>query len=163
MTTIKVRSLTLEGFQKYGRYVSILAPVTPSIGEQPILFYRDIIQLGGVAPLSFSNTVVCPRKLCVDILEYHTATGEGFMMLDGDAIICVGIATADGEIPVDELESFYVPKGVMVYVNAGVWHYAPYCVEDKPINSLVILPERTYANDCIKKEVPEQQKLMIEL
>lgn len=163
MKTIKIQTLTFENFQKYGRFAQILNPVTPCIGKQPVLFYRDIIQLGSVSPLSFSNTVVFPTELLVNILEYHTATGEGFMLLDGDAIICVGIATADGEIPIDELEAFYVPKGVMMYVNAGVWHYAPYPVNNKPINSLVILPERTYANDCIKKEISTEMQLMIEI
>ena len=163
MNNINAQKLSLDKFQKYGRFAQIINPVTPCLGEKPVLFYRDIIQLGGVRPLSFSNTVVDPMELRVDILEYHTATGEGFMPLDGDAAICVGIATGDGEIPVDELEAFYVPKGVMVYLNAGVWHYAPYPVDKKPINSLVILPERTYANDCVKKQISAESQLMIKI
>lgn len=163
MKTIKAQKLTFENFQKYGRFARILNPEPPYIGKQPILFYRDIIQLGSICPLSLSNTVVYPMELLVDILEYHTATGEGFMLLDGDGVICVGIATADGEIPVEELEAFYVPKGVMIYLNAGVWHFAPYPLDKEPLNSLVILPERTYVNDCIKKEIPMEKKLMIEI
>lgn len=160
MKSIKIQKLDLEIFQKYGQYAPVINPITPFIGKEPIRFYRDIISLGH-GPVTVSNTVVNPIPFVVDKMEYHTATGEGFMMLDGDAVICLGIATANGKLP-DQLEAFHIPLGVMVYINAGVWHYAPYPVDDKPLNSLVLLPERTYAKDCIAVPIAEEDQLGLE-
>lgn len=148
MNTIAIKEMDLGSFQKYGRYAPVLQPTTPCLGTSPIRFFRDILSLGN-EPVTVSNTMVDPMPMIVDTMEYHSRTGEGFMILDADAVICLGIATSDGKLP-QTLEAFHLRQGVMVYINPGVWHYAPYPIGNQPINSLVLLPERTYALDCQK-------------
>jgi len=161
MNTIQAKPLTEQSFAKFGRYGDILNPVSPFIGETPIQFYRDILPLHGSVPLSASTTCVAPMELIVKVMEYHTATPEIVMMLDDDAIICVGPATADKNPPIDQFEAFYLPKGVMVYLHPGVWHYAPFPLHEKMIHSLVLLPERTYANDCVNVEIDKEHQVKI--
>jgi len=156
MNTIKVKSLTYESFRKYGSFSKIENPDTPYIGKSPVRFYRDILPLQ-LREVSVSTTVIEPIPFIVDKMEYHSDTGEAFMMLNGDAVICLGVATADGNLP-EQLEAFYVPKGVMIYVHPGVWHYAPFPTKNEVLYSLVLLPPRTYALDCSVLELPEEQQ-----
>lgn len=156
------QALTPHGFQKYGRYAALNAPDGPFIGENPVLFYRDLLPLGpSPEPLAASVTQVAPMPLLVDVLEYHTRSWEGFLCLDQNAYICVAPATC-GTPPVPEtFEAFLVPTGTFVYLHPGVWHYAPFPTEPKPLHSLVLLPERTYQNDCEKVLLPPEEQAEI--
>ena len=81
--------------------------------------------------------------------EYHTSCGEGILPLDNDILIHVGPPTsARVGLPVDKIQVFRVPQGTAVALRPGVWPGAPFTVNDQPANVLVVLPERTYANDC---------------
>ena len=53
------------------------------------------------------------------------------------------------------MQVFRVPMGTMVVLRPGVWHHAPFTVDDDPANVLIVLPERTYANDCLVVELGE--------
>jgi ureidoglycolate lyase len=69
--------------------------------------------------------------------------------LDNDILIHVGPPTSPRMgLPLDEIQVFRVPRGTAVSLRPGVWHGAPYTVDDRPANVLIVLPERTYANDC---------------
>lgn len=157
MKKIEVRNILGCDFSKYGRYVNLTEPDGPYIGEAPVRFYRDMMPLGGNETLSLSITLAEPRGNRVDIMEFHTKTGECFLSLDGDTYICVGEATAEARPNIDKMEGFFVPSGTAVYIHPGVWHFAPYPVEEHGVHSLVLLPQRTYANDCVKYEIPEDE------
>lgn len=163
MRKLTVKNILEHDFSVYGRCVNLLSPRTPYIGEDPIRFYRDMMPLGGNETLALSVTAVEPMKMTVDVLEYHTGTGECFLSLDGDTCICVGPATAKQAPQTEMLEAFFVPSGTAVYIHPGVWHYAPYPTGDKPIHSLVMLPQRTYANDCFKYQLKEDEKAELEI
>lgn len=159
MKKLDVNNIISSDFHAFGRYTNLLSPDTPFIGEEPIRFYRDMMPLSGHETLSLSITLVDPMPKRVEVLEYHSTTGECFLTLDEDTYICVAPATVDSVPKIEEMRAFYVPKGVAVYIYPGVWHYAPYPVGNHPIHSLVMLPERTYANDCIKYEFMEENVL----
>ena len=62
-----------------------------------------------------------------------------------------------GKDPVPELtEAFLVPKGTMVLLNTGVWHLSAIPVNKETAHVLIVLPERTYFNDCVVVEYPEE-------
>jgi ureidoglycolate lyase len=42
-----------------------------------------------------------------------------------------------------------VPKGTLVVLRRGVWHHAPFAAGKSAVNAIIVLPERTYKNDCI--------------
>ncbi len=151
MRTIQVEKLTVESFLPFGFYANLIDPQAVKIGAKPIEFYRDMVQLdlGGAGIASFSVCRVEPRDCVIDMTEFHTATGEGILPLDNEVLIHVAPATpVDAGPPLDEFRVFRVPQGTLVVLRPGVWHHAPITPNDRPANVLIVLPERTYANDC---------------
>ena len=163
MSTVSIQELTLERFQVYGSFANMLNPKSPKIGAPPIEFFRDMarVNLGRHTQVSCSICRVEPRPPVIDVSEFHSYCGEGMLPLDGDALIHVAPATASSEIPLDSVEVFRVPKGTLVAIHPGVWHHAPFAVQTEPVNVLILLPERTYANDCIVSPIPEDQRITI--
>jgi ureidoglycolate lyase len=162
MRSVTIEELSTEAFTSYGQYANLIDPDAVCIGEKPIQFFRDMLQLdlGGATKASFSICRVEERPCVVDLTEYHTACGEGILPLDADILIHVAEATPPGEVPADRVRLFRVPKGTLVTLKPGVWHHAPILADPsaKAANVVIVLPERTYANDCIVEELsPEQQ------
>ena len=159
----KVKELTLESFAKYGTFANMVNPKAEKLGAEPIEFYRDMAQLdlGGRTIASFSTCRVCKRPGVVDVTEFHNGTGEGILPLDADALIHVGPATPVGDVPLDRIEVFRVPKGTFVSLNPGVWHHAPFAHNAEVANVLIVLPGRTYAIDCHVTEIAEKDRIEI--
>jgi ureidoglycolate lyase len=159
----KINELTMEKFSKYGTYADMLKPVGIKFGEEPIEFYRDMVRLdlGQSNTAAFSLCRLIKRELVVVASEYHNHTGEMIIALDGDILMHVGPAIASGEVPVEDIEIFRIPKGVLVSINPGVWHHAAFPYMCDSVNVLVALPERTYMNDCFVVELPEERQIEI--
>jgi ureidoglycolate lyase len=49
-----------------------------------------------------------------------------------------------------------------VALRPGVWHHAPFTCDKEYVNTLIVLPERTYAIDCEVYEIPEEDRVEIE-
>jgi ureidoglycolate lyase len=165
MNRVKVKELTVEAFLPYGRFATLIDPKAEKLGAPPIEFYRDMVQqdMGG-SDISFSICRVEKRDPVINTSEYHTACTEGILPLDNDALIHVAPASPNGEtVPVDRIEVFRVPKGTVAILRPGIWHHAPFTVNDDPANVLIMLPERTYANDCEVYEHTAEEKVQIEL
>lgn len=162
MATVKVQELSLEAFQPYGTYSGLINPKKEKLGEPPIEFFRDMIQQDVCGSASYSTCRVEKRDFVIDISEYHTATTEGILPIDNDILIHVGPATSNNGIPLEKIEVFRIPRGTMVVLRPGIWHHAPFTVNDDPANVLIVLPERTYANDCEVVEHKENEKINIE-
>jgi ureidoglycolate hydrolase len=160
MYKLKVQELTLESFQKYGSFANMLNPNTIKIGAAPVEFFRDMIllNLGQNIEASFSTCRVSKRPLIVQDLEIHTFCQEGILPLDGDVLISLAPATANGDLPWDRLEAFQVPQGTMVTLRPGVWHCGPFADQADSVNVLVTLPERAYANDCAVVAIPGSEQ-----
>jgi ureidoglycolate lyase len=163
MNTVSVQPLTAEAFQPFGSFANVLNPGAERFGKPPVEFYRDIIQQDvGAETASFSICRVEARPLVIAAAEYHNRCCEGILPIDNDVLIHVGPATPpSAPLPVDRLKVFRVPRGTLVVLRPGVWHLAPYTTNDEPANVLVVLPERTYANDCVVSRLDESQHLEI--
>ena len=165
MRAIKAEPLSSEAFLPFGQYSRFINPDAVRIGEPPIEFFRDMVplNLGGTNLPSFSVCRVEKREMIVDVAEYHSASGEGILPLDNDVIIHVAAATPpDREPPFAEFRAFHVPRGTFVALHPGVWHQAPFTVNNDPANCLIVLPPRMYAIDCIVVEFPEPERIRIE-
>ncbi|HOE65623.1 MAG TPA: ureidoglycolate hydrolase [Candidatus Hydrogenedentes bacterium] len=164
MRNATVKELSLESFQNYGTFANMLNPKALKIGEEPIEFFRDMLQLdlGPARSASFSICRVQKRPAVVDVSEYHTGCGEGNLPIDADCLIHVGHATHDGQPPLDSIEIFRVPKGTMVVIKPGVWHHAPFVSDTDCVNVLIVLPERTYANDCVVVPVEGNEQIAVQ-
>jgi len=166
MRTVNVEQLTTDDFLPFGFYADILGARSERIGVPPIEFYRDQVQqdLGVASRVSFSNCRIGWRPLVIDVTEMHSTCGEGAMPLDNDMLLHVIPASPPGTGPdLAKARVFCVPAGTMVVLRAGVWHHAPFTPNRRPVNVLISLPERTYANDCHLMKLPRNQRITIKL
>jgi ureidoglycolate hydrolase len=164
MPRVKIKELTLENFNKYGSFANMINPDAVKIGAAPVEFFRDLIgqNLGRDTGVSFSTCRVTKRPFVVKELEYHTFCEEGILPLDGDILLTLAPATANGDLPWDRIEAFQISKGTMVTLRPGVWHCGPYAYQADVVNVLITLPERVYANDCRVVAIPADQQSEIE-
>ncbi len=165
MPSVKIEELTLEAYKPFGTFVNMINPDTEAIGGAPIQFFRDMALLPIQHPRSLPSFSVCrveKRPLIVDTTEMHTFTAEGNLPLDADALIHVAPATPNGECPKDRIRVFRVPRGTFVTMNAGVWHHAPFAYKADVLNMLIVLPERTYANDCLVIGLEKKDHVLIQ-
>ena len=151
MNALNVSQLDAGCFQKYGVFSDFVHVDSFSIGSPPCEFFRDlaVLDLGSHTSASFSICRIGNRPTVIDCLEYHNCTGEGMMPLDGDVYLCFAPASLANEIPLENVEVFFVPRHTMITIRPGVWHCAAYTVGSDSVDVLIILPERTYTNDCV--------------
>ena len=164
MRTVSVEELSVEGFLPFGYYSNMIDPQAVKIGAAPVEFFRDMLQLnlGSATIASFSTCRVERRASVIDVTECHSRTGEGILPLDNDILIHVAQATPpDSDLPLDEIRVFRVPRGTMIVLRPGVWHHAPFTVNDDPANVLIVLPERAYANDCRVETLAEEDRIRV--
>jgi ureidoglycolate lyase len=164
MYKVKVKELTLESFHQFGSFANMLNPNAVKIGAAPVEFFRDMIflNLGRDTGASFSTCRVSKRPFIVQDLEIHTFCQEGILPLDGDVLLSLAPATANGDLPWDRIEVFHVSKGTMVTLLPGVWHCGPFAYQADAVNALITLPERAYANDCSVTSIPSDMQTEIE-
>lgn len=166
MREIKVKELNLENFRPYGTFSQMINPTARGSGIGGMAFHADleVLELGGAHAAAFSITRVTDQLPPVILaLEQHAHCGEGILSLDGDMLVYFGPAGASYPGVLDELDAFLVPRGVMLTIRPGVWHCCPYTVNTGAINVLNVLPERTYANDCVMKMLAEDERVRIVL
>jgi ureidoglycolate lyase len=160
MKEIKAKDLTRENFNALGTFEKITEPTLKS--GRPVEFYPDLVRLFvGQNIASICVCRVAKRPYDVTGIEMHRNCGEGIMPIDGDIIVHLAPSSRNGVFPVDKIEAFRVPKGTFVALHRGVWHLAPFAVDKDVVNVLVVLPERTYAEDCVFYEIPEDQRIKI--
>ena len=146
MRTIQAQPLTVEAFREYGEFYDLLHPQGHHMGT----FFHDhvLMSVSGHAPAAFSAYVVeRPEAMIVKEAEYHNDTSEIILPLDGDIITYV--ATPSKELEPENTVAFYIPKGTVVRLNAGVWHKDSFAVDQDQVHTMICLPERTYQRDCV--------------
>ena len=166
MKTVKVQPLSRETFHKFGDYAHLIDPMDQcATGPKDgiLAFFRDMlpVDFGGSVPC-FSTCRIQMRDMVVTDAEIHDHTCEAAMPLDQDAVVWCAPAGASNDCPVDEIEAFLVPKGCMLMLRPGVWHHAAFAVEDRPLNVMIVLPERAYATDCCCISLPEDKQVTLE-
>jgi L-fucose isomerase-like protein/ureidoglycolate hydrolase len=161
--TVQVEELTIEAFAPFGTFKSLINPEGNTFGTPPIQFFPDLLTLTMVGKdvLGISICRVEPRPAIVDVTEFHSSTGEANLPLDADILIHVAEPTPNDITPWDKIRVFRVPMGTCVVMKPGVWHHAPFVVNAKVANVLVLLPERTYANDCEVAQLDSDQQTHI--
>jgi len=164
MKIIEVKALSLEAFRYYGTYHDLvdMAPLRPG-EERSNEFYPDLARLNLSRDMQAAASVarVAPCDPVIRFAEIHRYTGEGILPIDGDAVIYVGKPGRAADP--DALEAFLVPKGTFVSLNPAVAHGRQFVTGDTPVHVLILLPERTYANDCEFAQIPEDKQIRIDI
>jgi len=158
-----IKELTNDSFHIYGSFANMTPPSGPKLGFGKVEFYRDmaILSLGQIGEASFSVTRVQKRDNIIDAMECHQYTGEACLPLDGDILMHVAPASPTSSVPLDKIEVFRVPKGTLVVLRPGVWHCAPFAEKTEFANVMVVLPERTYANDIFFYKMTKEEEIQI--
>jgi ureidoglycolate lyase len=165
MKTVKARELTRDGFAPYGHFAEMVRPVEPLTGKDT-WFFGDLATLDMGRPsgtVSFSTCRTPALEFVLKSMEYHSYTGEGILPLDGDCVLNMAMAQLDFDQALDHMEFFRVPRGTMVVIKPGVWHWAPYPVTGGSVSALIVLPTRTYANDCVNRDIPQDRWIRFEI
>ena len=160
MRKITAKPITIENFAPYGSFASVSNPSGNHLGD----FYPDqvLLPVSGNMPIAFSPLVMHKaERIVVDAAEYHNTTGEGILLLDDDAVIHV--APPSKEPVPGKTEAFIVPKGTIVRLNVGVWHFGALPVNKDTLHVLIVLPERIYMNDCTVVHYAEEDQIEIEM
>ena len=161
MREIKAEKLSLQSYHPFGEFADLLEPEGEFIGSGEVLFYRDMVSVyTGSVMTAFSIVQTANREMTPVEAEQHKAGTEILLPLDDDIVIFVAPAS-DGYYPAGKEKAFIVPKGMMVTIKPGVWHKAPFPVNKEKANTLVILPEREYALDCIVEKIGEDQRFRV--
>jgi ureidoglycolate hydrolase len=164
MKTIKAIPVTEANFAPYGYLADIANPQNAyGLGDYPCTFHRDIAlaPMASTAPIAFGSLKVGRRSMIIKDVEYHTLASEVMMPFDCDMVMYVGPANS-GEPEPEKLEAFVIPKGTLLVFRAGMWHGAPFPLEENG-TVLICLPERTYLNDTTKLFLDEKDFISIEL
>jgi ureidoglycolate lyase len=166
---LKVKQLTTESFKPYGTFAALTPPTdAPLVDAGVIKFWPDCGGVLSIGPFGNNEVAIgiCQvawRALQVDVSEFHTSTGEGNIPLDGDIYIHVAPPSTGDEPPLDAFEIFLIPQGTCVVLKPGVWHHAPYATTPGAVvNTVILLPQRTYANDCEVAELEAQYVMTFE-
>ena len=154
-----IKELTVEAFKPYGSFANMVKPTGSRMGG----FHPDmaIMTLGQANEAAFSVTQVQKKENIIDAMECHNHTGEGILPLDGDVLVHVAQPSRTDKVPLDQIEVFRVPKGTLLTLRPGVWHCAPFAENSDVVNVLVVLPERTYANDIYFYMIPKDEQIRI--
>lgn len=149
MREIKPQALTPEAFRPYGEYMDLLHVKKAEENTTATnVFTPDLVtlHLDGKMPASICMARVSECERVITALEYHQFTCEGILPLDGDIDIYVGESSF--KVDPNQVVSFRVPKGTFVKLKPGVLHGRQYVVNTPQVNILILLPERTFGNDC---------------
>jgi ureidoglycolate lyase len=89
--------------------------------------------------------------------EFHNYCNETIIPMNGDILMHFAPASDKDILQTDQIEVFRIPALTLVTVRPGVWHHIPFTHTCDSADILVVLPERTYINDCHLYMFPENE------
>jgi len=167
MYKIKAGVLDADRFAKYGVFQNLFddedckkkaPPVSPE-------FFADLLKLDfGREALPTASICIAKKSEnnIIKFIEGHRHTAEALLPLDGDVTIYTGAAEVNPEkYKVQNLEAFIVPAGTLIVLNALILHGCQFSREKNDVHVLCLLPERTFANDCVIRHLADGEQAEI--
>jgi len=164
MKTIKVQELSRKAFRQYGTYQNLLD--NEDLAEASIRkagFFADVLTLNfgtGTLPSVSVCHVKKEEKNIIPMAEIHKETCEGLLPIDADVIMFFG-RVVNGEISLETIEAFNVPRGTFVRVEPLIVHGRQFVTKAAEAHILCLLPQRTFNNDTTKKILGDDEKIEI--
>lgn len=158
MTRLSVEPLTHEGFDPYGRVVTLPEREGDATGPgwrwwAEIAFLARDDRPWGVGYLDLE-----PTALEFDWAERHMRTQEMVIATSGDLLVYVGPPDHPDEPdrlpPLERFRVFRVPSGSGVILDKGVWHGAPFAA-GAPTTAIVLILEGTGRDDLVLVRFPD--------
>ena len=104
---LKVKEMTLENFNKYGSFANMINPTSCKIGDEPVEFFRDMLQLG----FGQNNT----GSSCGNTLSFTQPSQitNGLQVTTGSvANITTSSASLEGTVQGSSLTNAYFEYGI---------------------------------------------------
>lgn len=156
MKILQINELSSTEFRKYGDFISLPEVDGTAFGSENDFFHPDFFQLDNAGKsASVSLCRVSGTDHVVRKHESHSATCEGILPIDGD--ILLPVARPHWMDQSEQFTVFRVPQGTFVRLKAGCLHSGPFSATGDTVNVLILLPERTYANDSHYSELDESK------
>ena len=156
MTTIGAQALTRDSFAPFGKVLS--KPEASSDAEGPgWQWWGEVMALPTDGRRwAFGYLNLDPAPMRIDWAERHLRSAE-VVLAGGDIAVYVAppTSTESPEPPAPEaFRVFALPAGSGVVMEPGVWHGAPFAMEDAT-SALVLLMEGTGREDVTVVRFPE--------
>lgn len=148
MRVLAPQELSREAFRPFGDYTDLLSAAQGVNSEADNLFLPDLLtlHLDSKMPASVCVARVSECERVINAVEFHQFTSEGVLPLDGDIILYVGPSSFQTDL--GAIQAFRIPKGTFVRLNPGTLHGRQFVSGCRQANVLILLPERTFGNDC---------------
>lgn len=150
---VPVQHLTEEKFRPYGRVIAKPKELTPTVSNEILSYWDDIVTLKTENPISIGFLEVRKRPFILDKLERHKETWEILAPLQGLSILPLA-PSGGNDIPCEKIESFIITGDDVIMLNEGVWHWAPF-----PLTStatfIVMFKEHTPKTDLKVRDLSE--------
>ena len=152
MREIVSKPLDRESFRPYGDFVDLL-----HIKQMDAMAGADNIFIPDLTTLRLDERM--QASVCVARVSQCERISEGILPLDGDIDIFVGPSSF--QVNPASIEAFRVPRGTFVRLNPGVLHGRQFVVDSQSVNVMILLPERTFGNDCVFTRLAESDQIKI--
>jgi ureidoglycolate hydrolase len=154
---LKFEELTEETFSPYGSFVN--AYDVDKDNFDPIGYFPDMIEVDFLGQnISICICHIDPQPPVTSSVETHN-TDECWILLDGDGVAAFGTPSKEAEDSV--FKAFYIKKGTAVCMKKGVWHSAPFPVENNRLMVVTLLPPKTHEKDIFVQDLKESVEIIL--
>ena len=161
MRVLAPQELSHGAFRLFGDYIDLLSAVQAGTSEADNIFLPDLLtlHLDSKMPASVCVARVTECERVINAVEFHRFTSEGVLPLDGDILLYVGPSSF--KMDLDAIRVFRIPKGTFVRLNPGTLHGRQFVSGCRQATVLILLPERTFGNDCTFTVLEGDDKIQI--
>ena len=148
MKKIKVEMLTREAFAPFGEVLTPEGRKDCGVPGSHTWFPDVVVR---EEPTCVNLMEVFRKEFICQKFEAHNHTEETLFAMTGGILIPFA---KPGKFTEDEIHIFYIPKGVGISCRPGVWHWAPYTLEES-VMCMVIFKKNTSREDIYFTELAE--------
>ncbi len=148
MKKIKVEMLTREAFAPFGEVLTPEGRKDCGVPGSHTWFPDVVVR---EEPTCVNLMEVFRKEFICQKFEAHNHTEETLFAMTGGILIPFA---KPGKFTEDEIHIFYIPKGAGISCRPGVWHWAPYTLEES-VMCMVIFKKNTSREDIYFTELAE--------
>jgi len=166
MKVISVEALTRDSFNGYGEFFDVDHVFPKELLESDWTFeivsreylHTFLGRFESEAGFSVGLVKKADLKVCEMRRNIH---GQKSMLLDKDSVMLVALPFYGNSYDDQSEKAFLIPAGVMVNLDAGIWHSRPFIVGDEMANYIQCEAQQVFATDYTDKCLDEEIELVL--
>lgn len=154
MTTLELEHLADDAFAPFGKVLS--EPVASADADgSGWRWWGEVAALPNDGRRwAFGYLALEPVAMTIDWAEHHLLSPEVVVASARDIAVYVAPPDPPDALSLDRFRVFEVPAGAGVVLDPGVWHGAPFALEE-PTSAFVLLLEGTGRDDTTVVRFPD--------